>query len=135
MAIYEKRVSVGQFLKKGTDFKDGELLEVANEGKEVIGEFGPQNVFLVKLPTGQEGNVKFNQTTLNGLIDAYGKNSLDWVGKKVKALKIKQNVAGKFMDVWYYSHPDAELTKDGFVMPSSKPQAPNDEVNVEDIPF
>lgn len=117
---YTKTVSVGSFLKKGVDFKDGELIEIANEGKQIEGEFGTQNIFLVKLGSGQEGNVSFNRTSLNGLIDSYGDDSLNWIGKKVKAQKIKQNVAGKFLDVWYFSHPDAELTEEGFVMPDTK---------------
>lgn len=115
---YTKKVSVGNFLKKGTDIKDGELLEIANEGKEFQGEFGTQNIFLVKTNE-QEGNVSFNQTSINGLIDAYGDDSVAWIGKKVKAHKIKQNVAGKFIDVWYFAHPEAELTEQGFIMGKS----------------
>lgn len=117
MKIYEKRVSIGSFLKKGTDFKDGDLLEIANEGKEVEGQFGMQDLFLVKTAEGKEGNVSFNQTTINGLVDAFGKEAVNWIGKKVKAIKVKQNVAGKFIDVWYFSHPEAELTENGFIMP------------------
>ena len=129
--LYQKRVSVGAFLKKGIDFKDGDLLEVANEGKEVQGEFGMQNLFLVKVGE-KEGNVSFNQTSINGMIDAFGKDSLQWIGKKIKANKIKQNVAGKFIDVWYFSHPDAELTENGFVL--EQPKDPND-INPDDLPF
>lgn len=121
---YQKRVSVGAFLKKGTDIKDGDTVEIANEGKEVQGEFGTQNIFLVKLADGQEGNISFNQTSINGMIDAFGDDSISWIGKKVKAHKIKQNVAGKFIDVWYFSHPDAELTESGFVMSVQKSDIP-----------
>lgn len=139
MAIYTKKVSVGSFLKKGQDIKDGDLVEIANEGKEVQGEYGTQNIFLVKLDSGQEGNVSFNQTSINGLIDAFGEDSLKWIGKKVKAIKIKQNVAGKFIDVWYFSHPDAELTENGFVLSkdTDKDEIPvvEDEVNIKDVPF
>src|ERR1017187_263457 len=98
MTIHTKKVSIGNFLKKGTDFKDGDILEVASEGKEVQGEFGVQNMFMVKTQDGKEGNVSFNQTSINGCIDSYGDNDLKWIGKKVKANKIKQNVAGKFLD-------------------------------------
>ena len=127
--IYQKKVSVGAFLKKGTDFNDGDLLEIANEGNEVEGQYGIQNLFLVKIG-GKEGNVSFNQTSINGMIDAFGKDSLQWIGKKVKAHKIKQNVAGKFIDVWYFAHPDAELTESGFVLEKD----PN-EIEPDDIPF
>ena len=140
MKIYEKRVSVGAFLKKGVDFKENDLLEIANEGKEVEGQFGMQDLFLVKLADGKEGNVGFNQTTINGLVDAYGKDAVNWIGKKVKAVKVKQNVAGKFVDVWYFSHPEAELTENGFVMPIKKGEIdtieyPDGEANPDLIPF
>ena len=138
--IYNKKVSVGSFLKKGVDFKDGDLLEIANEGKEVEGQFGMQDLFLVKFGD-KEGNVGFNQTTINGLVDAFGKEAVNWIGKKVKAVKVKQNVAGKFVDVWYFAHPDAELTENGFIMPISKEKKtdtieyPEGEVSPEEIPF
>lgn len=137
MSIYQKKVSVGNFLKKETDFKEGSLLEIANEGKEVPGNYGMQNIFLVKAGD-KEGNVAFNQTTINGLIDAFGPDSVKWIGKQVKAVKVKANVAGRFIDVWYFSHPDAELTEDGFVLPVNRKAVPEegaDEINVEDIPF
>ncbi len=135
MKIYTKKVSVGSFLKKGIDFKDGDLLEIANEGKETQGEYGTQDVFLIKTPDNKEGNVGFNQTTLNGLIDAYGQDATKWIGQKVKAIKIKQNVSGKFIDVWYFSHPDAELTESGFILSTKKSDYPDGEVNPEEIPF
>jgi hypothetical protein len=131
--IHTKKVSVGNFLKRGDDFKDGDLLEVASEAKEVPGEFGVQKVFLMKIGK-VEGNLAFNQTSINGMIDAYGENDVKWIGKPVKAWKIKQNVSGKFIDVWYFSHPDAELTENGFVLPVNKPTAGPD-VKEEEIPI
>jgi hypothetical protein len=137
--IYNKKVSVGSFLKKGVDFKDSDILEIANEGKEVEGQFGMQDLFLVKLADGKEGNVGFNQTTINGLVDAYGKDAVNWIGKKVKAVKVKQNVAGKFVDVWYFAHPDAELTENGFIMVKAAKEDTNEytegEASSEEIPF
>jgi len=119
---YIKKVSMGNFLKKGEDFKDGDILEIANEGKQVEGTYGTQDLFLVKVGD-LEGNVSFNQTSINGLIDAYGDDSINWIGKKIKTTKIKQNVSGKFIDVYYFSHPEAEMTEDGFVM-SVREEAP-----------
>ena len=132
--IYEKKVSVGQFLKKGTDVKDGDLITLANEGKEVQGEFGSQDVFLVKLADSKEGNVSINKTSINGFIDAWGKDAAQWVGKQVKVIKIKQNVSGKFLDVYYFAHPDAEMTESGFVLEKTG-DYPQEEVNVDEIPF
>lgn len=129
MSIYHKKISVGAFAKKGIDINDGDILIISNEGKQLEGEFGIQNVFLIKLTSGEEKNVSINATSLNGLIDAFGEDSLKWIGKEVKAHKIKQNVAGKFIDVWYFSHKDAELTENGFILPGK--DSPSQE---EDIP-
>lgn len=156
---YQKKISIGNYLKKGVDFKDGDLVKIMNEGKEVPGEYGMQNMFMVKAEE-KEGNVSFNQTTLNGLIDAYGDDSSNWINRMVKAHAIKQNVAGKFIVVWYFSHPQAELTEDGFILPIDgpdiKPEGDDipviedgkdsksrkgkkssevDEIDVKDIPF
>ena len=128
--LYKKQVSIGQFAKKGVDFKNGDTLQVANEGKKVEGQFGTQDVFLVKLPSGEEKNVSFNQTTMNGFIHAYGEESKLWIGKDIKAHIIKQNVSGKFIDVAYFSHPDAELTESGFLMSGT-----DKEINPDEVPF
>ena len=109
-------MSVGAFAKKKVDINNLDVITIANEGKKVEGQFGEQDVFLVKLVNGEEKNINVNQTSLNGLIDVFGDDSLNWIGKQVKVWLIKQNVAGKFVDVLYISHPDADLTESGFVM-------------------
>jgi hypothetical protein len=134
MSIYKKRVSVGAFLKKGTDFKDGDIVEIANEGKQTEGQFGVQDIFLIKLADGREGNVSFNQTSLNNLIDGYGENSINWIGKGVKVISILSNVQGKMLKVYYFLHPDAELDeRTGQFLIKGKKELP-DGVNEEDIP-
>jgi len=117
---YTKHVSVGAFAKKKVDINSGDLITISNEGKQVEGQFGTQDVFLVKLVNGEEKNINVNQTSLNGLIDAYGDDSVKWIGKQVKVWLIKQNVAGKFVDVLYISHPESDLTETGFVMKGAK---------------
>jgi hypothetical protein len=105
---YQKRVSVGAFLKKGEDIKDGDFIEIANEGTSVEGKFGTQNVFLVKTSNGKDGNVSFNQTSLNNIIDGYGDDSINWIGKRVKIKVIEQ--IGKD-DQYYFLHPKAVYDK------------------------
>ena len=46
--IIKKQVSVGSFLEKGVDIKDGDIVKIANEGKEVDGKYGMQNLFLLR---------------------------------------------------------------------------------------
>ena len=113
---YHKKVSVGAFAKKGIDINNGDLVTISNEGKQVTGQYGPQDVFLVKLANGEEKNISVNKTSINGLIDAFGDDSINWIGKQVKVWIIKSNVAGKFVDVLYIASPRAELTDTGFVL-------------------
>ena len=121
MAKYEKRESSGAFLKKGVDFKDGDLVEVKSEGKKVQGKFGEQDIFIIKTEKGTEGNVAFNQTTINNMIDAFGGESEEWVGKEVKVHGIMSNVQGKMTKVYYFAHPDAVIDEGGeFIIPKGE---------------
>jgi len=156
MGIYRKQVSVGQFAKKGEDFKEGDTLVIANEGKPIEGQFGVQDVFLVKLPNGEEKNLSFNQTSINNIVDAYGEDSTKWIGKPVKVWMIRQSVSGKLVKVTYLAHPDAELLDDPIgalvwqiphglrgattVVATPKPLVkpvdyPQEDINPDDIPF
>lgn len=126
MSIYQKKVSVGQFAKKGEDFRDGDVVTLANEGRQVEGKFGTQDVFLVKFSTGEK-NFTLNQTSINNMIDAYGDDSKNWIGKEAKINLILQNVQGKMVKVAYLAHPTAELNDDGeWVMPNRGAKSPED---------
>ena len=59
MTQYTKRESLGQWLKKGEDFKDGDTVQIANEGKQTEGQFGTQDVFLIKLRAHSKINSHF----------------------------------------------------------------------------
>lgn len=121
MAIYKKRVNLGAFLKKGEDFKDGDMVEITSEGKQLEGQFGTQDIFVIKLSDGKEGNVNFNSTSINNLIDAFGEDSKEWIGKKVKIWGILSNVQGKMIKVYYFAHPDTTLDDKGvFVLSAGK---------------
>lgn len=135
---YQKKVSVGSFLEKGKDIKDKDTVEIASEGKEIEGKYGLQNIFLVKLADGKEGNVAMNQTSLNNFIDAWGDDSIKWVGKKALVWAILSNVQGKMTKVYYFTHPEATLSESGeFVIPGQERTVePEGEViDSKDIPF
>lgn len=106
MSIYKKKISVGKFLEKGKDVKDGDVVEIANEGKQVEGNYGTQDVFSIKLSNGETGNISFNRTSINNLIDGFGEDSISWIGKEVKVMVIKQMVSNKLTNVYYFLHPD-----------------------------
>lgn len=122
MPTYKKVVTtnVGPFAKKGEDIKDGDIVTVLNEGKKVAGEWGDRDVFLVKLVNGEEKNINFNQTSINNMVDAFGENATNWVGKEVKVWINRQNIGGKWVQVLIVSHPNAVLTDEGFVTNSAE---------------
>ena len=154
MSIYKKRVSLGNFLKKGEDFKADDIIEIANEGVESEGKFGMQDIFLVKLADGKEGNIPFNNTSINCMIDAFGEDSKNWIGKKVKVWIMLTNIQGKMRKVAYFTHPDAVLNDESgvFELPGKGPKEKEDipiieenkpaggttggeEIDAKDIPF
>uniref|UniRef100_A0A6H2A3L9 Uncharacterized protein n=1 Tax=viral metagenome TaxID=1070528 RepID=A0A6H2A3L9_9ZZZZ len=125
---YKKRISIGQFFKKGTDICDGDTLTIANEGKQVEGQFGTQDIFLVKKGE-DEGNVSFNTTSINNLIDGYGEDSISWIGKEIKVQVIKMSVQGKIKPVYFFLHPDSVLDDE-----TGEFHIPGKRVNDEEIP-
>lgn len=138
MTLYTKKISIGNFLKKGEDYKADDIVEIASEGKAVDGDYGTRQVFLIKLADGKEGNVNFNQTTINNLVDGYGNDSVNWIGKKVKIWGIMSNVQGKMLKVYYFLHPETVLDEASgeFVLPSRPQEGKQEgEIDTENIPF
>ena len=116
MKILKKTSVGGEWVKKGVDIKDGDETVILNEGSIVPGDYGDRHVFKIKTKNGEK-NVSFNQTSLNACFESFGEESEHWVGKQVKVTIVKQNVAGKFVDVAYLAPPDWVLGEDGFVPP------------------
>lgn len=115
---YQKKNSIGNWAEKGKDIKDGDIVLVANEGQEVSGNYGTQDVFLIKCISGEEKNVSLNQTSINNLIDSYGDDSKNWIGKEAKVWLIRAMVSGKMQTVLYLSHPLAVFDDEGrFTLP------------------
>ncbi len=110
MAIFKKTTVSVPFAKKGEDIKDGDIIQIANEGKKQEGKFGMQDIFLVKLTNGEEKNLSLNSTSLNNMIDAFGEDSMDWIGKDVKVWFIRMMVAGSMKQVLFLSHPDSKFS-------------------------
>jgi hypothetical protein len=91
--------------------------------------------------------MSFNQTSINALIDEWGTESQNWVDKKVLIHAIKQNVAGKFIDVYYIAPDGYVMGENGFEKEGSQPdltaddeipvieQESDDDIKVEDIPI
>ena len=112
----EKKVSVlGEWAKVKVDIFNGDLITIASEGEKVTGEFGERNVFKVETKNGIK-NLSFNQTSINYLVDAFGEETNEWQGEKVKVWLVKSNVGGKLRDI-VEAIPSALVGGIAFVVP------------------
>lgn len=101
-----KKVSAGSpYVKKGEEILDGDLVTIANEGQEIPGQYGDQFVIKITLEDGEERAMTLNQTSENNLIEAYGEDSIKWVGKKAKVFLEKKKINDKKVIVAYLAAP------------------------------
>lgn len=120
----------GEFAKVGQDFKDGDTLVIRDAGQVISGDFGDRHVFKVETRNGEK-NLSLNQTSMNNLIDAYGAETNNWVGKNAKVFVVRQMVGDGLKNVCYLTGEGWLMTEDGkFVREGAA-----DEPNPDDIPF
>lgn len=113
----QKKVSIqGEWAKKKEDIFNEDVLTIRDAGQVISGEYGDRHVFKVETRNGVK-LLSFNQTSMNNLIDVYGDETENWVGKKIKAWIVKANVGGKLKDVIYLTHPSWVEGEDGFYPP------------------
>lgn len=94
------------------DLKDGDIIKILSGGDEVTGEYGLQFVIKIETRNGEK-NLALNQTTINNLIDAFGSESKDYVGKEVKVWIVKSMAFGKLQNVVYLSDPSSVMDEEG----------------------
>lgn len=149
MAKYSKSVSISGNWIKGSDVMSGTRAKILTETKPVESSFQDkegknktQDVCKVKFE-GKEGefNISLNRATRDALIDAFGDDSVNWIGKVLTATTEKMVVGGKRVTALYLVPEGFVLTEDenGYmvmVRDGEKPQAkPVPEVSSDDIPF
>ncbi len=128
--LLNKKVSNGKgFAKKEAyeyegkqyepDIKNGDIVTILNAGSENQNQFGEDTVeFVIKTRNGEK-NMAFNQSSINVLIDAYGKDTAQWVGKEAKVLTKKGVFAGKKGIAAYVVTQDYELNDFGEITKST----------------
>ena len=132
------------------DLKNGDKVTILNDGVIEQGQFGDQHYFKVKTRNGEK-KAPFNQSSINILVPALGKNSEDWVGKEVNVLTKKTVIAGKKVIVAYFVTEDYYLddfgdltndTRDDDVEPIFTPKSEGEKAldairnqDVEEPPF
>ncbi len=116
-------------VKYEADLQNGDKVKILNAGEVVSGQFGEQQVFKIETRNGEK-NYPINQKSINILIEAFGDDSKDWVGKEVNVLTLKGTFAGKRGIASY-------LVTEGWVLDDwgelVKPQEV--EEGVDDVPF
>lgn len=117
------------------DIAHGDTVKITNEGTVVTGQFGDQHVFSIQTRNGEK-NQTLNQKSINALIDAFGTNSSEWVGRDVKVHLKKDTIAGKKVTIAYLAPEGWVLDEWGeLVNETGEPVVQTEELNPEDIPF
>lgn len=108
MKMEKKTTVAGAFARKvpytyqgesfDADLKNGDTITILSAGEVVTGQFGDQKVFSVQTRNGSK-NLSFNQKTENVLVDEFGDDSVEYVGKEVTVIIKKDTVAGKKVDI------------------------------------
>ena len=111
MSIIKK--DSGGFLK-AKDTRSGEIWEILEAKENEKNDFNGKPKLAITLSIRNEDEdvfrVDLNSTSKNNLIDAYGYETNDWVGKSVKAeIAENQKVGNAFKDILYFTHPNRTL--------------------------
>ena len=102
----------GDFAKKGTDIKDGDIVKILDGGQIISGDYGDAHVFKIETRNGEK-NLSVNQTSLNNLVDELGDETSLWIGKEVKVWLVRQSVSGQLKNVVYLTGRDWDMVDDG----------------------
>lgn len=143
----------GQWLDKKT-LKNTDVIKLVTEAVEVEGQNGKQVVAkaLVKGGDKEPKNIGINRPSMSALIDAFGKNSKNWMDKPLGVYTENTRVAGKAgIGLWLIPEGyEAANDNNGFMVVTRKERtnkvdidsvadmdssAKEDEINPEDIPF
>tara|TARA_R100001530_G_scaffold134845_1_gene110584 strand:+ start:694 stop:1140 length:447 start_codon:yes stop_codon:yes gene_type:complete len=98
--------------KYEADLKDGDVITIKSGGELVVGEYGEQHVFSIETRNGDK-NISLNQTSRNNLIDAFGEESEEWVGKEAKVFMIRAMVSGKLQNIAYLADKSWIMNDEG----------------------
>ena len=104
--------------KYKADIQNGDIVKILNEGEQIEGQYGEQQVFKIQTRNGEK-NYPIGQKSVNVLIDEFGDDSKNWVGKMVTVLTLKGIFAGKKGIASYLVTDGWELDEYGELVKSS----------------
>src|SRR3990167_4264201 len=150
MAKYQKSNFVGgAWIKKG-EVVSGTKAKLVSETepqpsnfKNQKGEVQMQDVTKIRLEGGTDAlNIALNRATIYGLVDAFGEDSKDWIGKPLTVITERSTFGGKRGFSIYLLAEGYEMKEDenGYLIivnpnKESVQVVRDDEINTEDIPF
>lgn len=156
MSKYSKSISVSGNWIKSTDVISGTKAKIKSETNPIPSQFTNkdgtiknQDVAKVLLQGSTEPvNVGLNRATINGLVDAFGEDSINWIDKVLTVHTEKMNVGGKRVTALYFLPEGYEVGEDegGYIVVQKigekpaqvKPTEdsyPQEDISPEDIPF
>lgn len=99
------------FLKPNEDVQDQDIITFLNEGEEIPDKKfgGTRFVIKVRTPKGAEKTAGVNNTSKFNLIEAYGEDSLMWIGKQARVHIFKDFKDGKQIFKTYFTHPNKDM--------------------------
>jgi len=113
-----------EIARPNIDIFDGDIIKILDEGKWINFRFRGQErkrlVFKIQTKMMKEKLLPLNQISINNLIDAYGDETKNWIGKEVRVWIFKTQVGGNFRDVVYLTHPDWIFENGRFSPPNEK---------------
>jgi hypothetical protein len=151
MAIYKESTGIKGDWIKASELTNGVLIKLVGEVMPSEGEYGKQNIGQCKVK-GFDGvkNIRVNNTSINGLVRAFGEDSSKWLDKTLTANIEKAIVAGKRQTILYLVPEGFELAEvNGYMeilkmgelaakqQVQGQPQADEDDIPVieENLPF
>lgn len=127
--------------KFDADIKSGDIIKIIDSGNIEMGQYGEQKNFKVKTRNGEK-KMAFNQATINVLVEEFGEDSENFVGKDVKVILKKDVIAGKKVIIPYLVTEGWSLDEYGELVKEGRDydkediiEYPEEDINVDDIPF
>lgn len=90
----------------GQDLRDQDIIQIASEGEMQEGQYGQKFVCKVKLAGGETKKLSMNNTSWNNMINEFGNETSEWIGKEVRVHIIKQKIGATFKDALFLTHPN-----------------------------
>jgi len=110
--------------RPSVDIFNGDIIKILDEGKWITFKYKDKErkrlAFLIQTKYMTEKLLPLNRQSINNLIEAFGNETKNWIGKEARVWIFKSNVGGEFKDVVYLAHPDWIFKKNRFVKPNEE---------------